>query len=381
VTRLESTLHTLSVDPFEQPAPADLADRALTRARQRTRRRGALAVVGAATVATLVAIGVSTAVGEQRPTATPAAKATATGAASAFAEPRMNVLLVGTDAAPDRIGLRPDTLIVASIDTKTGDTSLFGLPRNLQHVPFPAGSAAAKDWPDGWFCANDTCLLNSLWFWAENDGKRYYPGAKNPGLTATKQAAEQITGLTVDETVTVNMQGLVQLVNAVGGVDVNVKERLPIGGSPANQGGTSGWLEPGKQHLDGKAALWYARSRWSTSDYDRMHRQQCLLTALSEQVDAGKVVANLPQLAKALRQNLATSIEVDDLPAWTDLATRMRKAQIRQVGLVPPDRTDPDFAAIRRQVAELLDPKAPARTSSQGGAKGKDLGWVSSGSC
>jgi len=59
--------------------------------------------------------------------------------------------------------VRPDTTILASIDTKTGDTVLFSLPRNLEHVPFVQGSPGNLAWPDGYFCSDQSCLLNAIW--------------------------------------------------------------------------------------------------------------------------------------------------------------------------------------------------------------------------
>ena len=70
-----------------------------------------------------------------------------TPAAEAIGKARLNVLLVGSDAGPDRRGTRTDTMMVASVDTRTGRTILFGLPRNLQRVPFPAGSPMAREFP------------------------------------------------------------------------------------------------------------------------------------------------------------------------------------------------------------------------------------------
>ena len=379
MTQLESALHILAVDRFDEPAPADLADRALSRARQRSQRRGALAVIGAATVAALVAVGVTaTAADQQRNrTSTPAAST------PVFAQPRMNVLLIGTDAAPDRIGVRPDTIMLASINAKTGDSTLISFPRNLQGVPFPAGTPGAKAWPKGYTCAQDACLLNSIWFWAENNpGYRKY---RNPGLTATTQAIEQISGLSVDETVVVNLRGLVDLVDAVGGVQVTVRERLPIGGnanpeSPDYQR-ADGWIEKGTQRLNGSQALWYARSRWSTDDDDRMRRQQCLITALTDQVDARKLVAAYPKLAKALRGNLLTSIAVQDLGDWVDLAGRIKDAQIQRIGLVPTNPSHPDWVRLRAQVTEAVagNPRASAASGTATDPGGQ--GWVSEGPC
>ena len=72
-----------------------------------------------------------------------------TPADEAIGKARLNVLLVGSDAGPDRRGTRTDTMMVASVDTRTGRTILFGLPRNLQRVPFPAGSPMAREFPQG----------------------------------------------------------------------------------------------------------------------------------------------------------------------------------------------------------------------------------------
>ena len=147
---------------------------------------------------------------------------------------RVNLLLIGSDAGKGREGVRPDTLIVASIDTTTGNTTMFSLPRNLQRVPFPPGSRAARAFPNGFFCVNaqngvnTECLLNGVWTWAENNRAQYYPGVKDPGLTATVQAVEQVLGLQVDDFLMVNLKGFITFVDAVGGIRVDVTERLPI---------------------------------------------------------------------------------------------------------------------------------------------------------
>ena len=90
--------------------------------------------------------------------------------------PRVNVLLIGSDAGADRQGVRTDSVILASIDTHTGDTVLFGVPRNLQHVPFPPGTPMSQQYPDGFYCqdANNPCLFNALWqYGVEHAGNSY----------------------------------------------------------------------------------------------------------------------------------------------------------------------------------------------------------------
>jgi LCP family protein required for cell wall assembly len=342
VTRIESALRSLEDRPGTPTR--DLATGALARARQRSRRRGVLTVVSAGAAAVLIAVGVTVALPAPRPTPT-------APAAGALSKPRVNVLILGLDAAPGRVGAHPDTILLASTDTRTGDTTVLGLPGNLERVPFPAGSSASQAFPDGFVCPSEACFLGNLWSWAENDGRRYYPDTSQPGLVATTQAVETLTGLAVDETVTLTMTGLARLVDAAGGVDVTVHQRLPIGGSSQDPAADA-WIEPGHRHLDGATAVWYARSRWSTHDVDRMLRQHCLVQALLAQADTGRLIRAVPGLLAGAE--LRTSIRVRDLPAWARLLDRVRAGELHTLGLVPPDRTRPDVPALRQAVADDL---------------------------
>jgi len=296
----------------------------------------------------------------------------------------VNVLLIGSDAGADRTGVRPDTLVVASIDTRTGRTVLFSLPRNLQRVRFPAGSPAARAYPQGFRCVNPAngvnteCLLNGIWTFAEAHAGDYYAGVRNPGLTATIQAAESVTGLRIGHYVLVDLSGFREVVDAIGGLRVNVRERLPIGGNVENPAGTIGWIEPGRQTLDGWHVLWYARSRWSTDDFDRMRRQRCVLGALAQQADPATLAAHFPAIARAAQQNIRTDIALDDLDAWVELAQRVRGASVTSLPFTPDviNTADPDFAKVhalvRRALAQTSSPQPaavggkPARSSATG---------------
>ena len=394
VNALESALHLLADDGSTAPARPDLADRVLARARTRGRGRGALAAAGAAATVAVITIGLTVAGGApeaHRPPPGPAASgSSATSTSPVLARARNNVLLIGSDAAPDRIGVRPDTMILASIDTRTGTTTMFGFPRAMQRVPFPAGSGAARAFPHGYVCADQECLLNSIWTWAEGSGARYYPGDPHPGLTATTQAIEQVSGLRVTDTVVVDMAGLSRLIDAVGGVTVNVNQRLPIGGNadPTSSDyhrATGGWIEAGpKQHLDGYHALWFARSRWSNDDYERMARQQCLVRALVQQVGPAQLITAYPKIARALRGSLQTSIAVRDLPAWAELVSLMRDAPVRSVALDPRSGVDParpDFAAIRRIVQKVVSPGQDAGSAARAGGASSGTDMPSSPRC
>jgi LCP family protein required for cell wall assembly len=293
-------------------------------------------------------------------------------------QPQMNVLLVGSDAGADRAGIRPDTLILASINTKTGKTVMFSIPRSLQRAPFPEGTGGNEAWPNGYYCPEAgpgaECLINAIWRWAEGDGKRYYSKFKSPGLRATEDAVQGVTGLKVDTYVMLNLNGFRDFVDALGGVTVDVHERLPIGGNSKTRVATGGYIEKGNnKHLDGFHALWFARSRWSTDDYDRMQRQRCVIGAVVDQADPLKVAKNFPALAKALKKNLRTGIDSSDLEAWATLALRIQKGGVTSIVFDPDviSTVNPDFDKIHQLVAKAVkgtarvkQPKAAATTGA-----------------
>ncbi|QFG69648.1 LCP family protein [Ornithinimicrobium pratense] len=146
--------------------------------------------------------------------------------------PRVNVLLLGSDAAEAREGTRTDTMMVASIDTTTGDSVLFSIPRNLQNVPIPRDLPLYEFYPDGYNCGPE-CLMNGIWTAAEIHAEEHpelYTGESHPGLTATQRVLAQVLGLPIHQTVIVNLQGFEDLIDAMGGVVINVQEQIPING-------------------------------------------------------------------------------------------------------------------------------------------------------
>lgn len=274
---------------------------------------------------------------------------------------RYNVLLLGGDSGKGRIGLRPDSLSVASIDADTGRTVLISLPRNLAKVPFPDGTVMDKQFPRGFDC--DGCYLNGINTWAE-DHADLFPGTKEPGMTATKQAIEAVTGLKINYFAMVNLEGFSSLVDAVGGVRINVPEDVPIGGIGAP---ITGYVKAGDHVLDGKETLWFARSRVANNDYSRMARQKCVLSAMLQQLDPKTVVMNVQKIADSSKQMLQTDIPASDLGTFMDLALKARQSQISTVSIVPPaiETYDPDFAKIRQMVSKGIA-KADGTSTSDG---------------
>lgn len=263
---------------------------------------------------------------------------------------RYNVMLLGGDAGADRVGLRPDSVTVASIDENTGATVLFSLPRNLQKVPFAAGSVMAQQFPHGFTCGV-ACLLNAVYTWG-SEHKRLWPAGTDAGIDATRSAVEGITGLRVNYYALVDMSGFAKLINAVGGVNVNVKHALPIG--PENA--PTSWITIGEHHLDGQQALWFARSRANTSDYDRVARQKCVMSSMLAQLDPKTVLSKFQGIAEAGTQIVSTDIPASELSTFLTLAQRAKAQKIRSVAFVPPlvVTGDPNYPAIRAKVASSI---------------------------
>ncbi len=273
------------------------------------------------------------------------------GEASDPHEGRYNVLLLGGDSGKERWGLRPDSITVASIDEETGRTVLLGIPRNLANVPFPDGSFMDERFPDGFDC--DACYINSLYTWGVEHPGLFPDDVDDPGLEATKLGVEGVTGLTINYWAMVNLAGFDALVDALGGVTVDVPKDIPIGGIG---GAITGTIPEGVRELDGYEALWFARSRVADDDYSRMARQKCLMSAMLKQIDPKRVVMKMDDIAAAGKRVFKTSIPASELDTFMELALKARGQPIRSVSFVPPkiETYDPDYDKILEMVDEAI---------------------------
>jgi LCP family protein required for cell wall assembly len=312
------------------------------------------------------------------PTGTLAPTATPTPAPTAAATPRpvprwardgrLDLLLIGSDAGPDRWSLRTDTLIVLSVEVETGRAALFGIPRNLVGAPLPPESAGATK--TGHFPG----LLNALYVYAMGHPDAF-PGGDARGFRAVTGAIQELVGVRLDGAIVVNLAGFVRLVDAVGGLWIDVPERLIDRAYPLEDGSGHIRLDirPGCRHLDGRLALAYARSRRQDSDYGRMRRQQAVLIALAHQVDPVKLVRAVPDLLDIAKRNLWTTVRRSDVRGLAELAARVDTDHVTSVrfvpGRYPSHLDDATIARIRRVVRAVFDgppPKAsaPATTGS-----------------
>jgi polyisoprenyl-teichoic acid--peptidoglycan teichoic acid transferase len=288
---------------------------------------------------------------------------------SKYAQPvngRYNILLLGGDAGPDRLGLRPDSTSVASVDAVTGATTIIGIPRNTEQVRFVKGSPLWGPFPNGYDCG-DQCLIDYLYTYGE-EHPQLYPKAvaegSQPGIEAMRDATEGMLGLTVQYYALIDMQGFSDLVDALGGVTVDVPNDLPYGPITAKK--PYGVFRAGVQHFNGYDALWYARSRFDGKDYDRMARQRQVEIAIAKQFQPAIILTKFQAIAGAGAQVVKSDIPPSLLSHLVTLADKGRKLPVTQLALVPPEYipAQPDYARILQAVRLATRSSAPSPTPS-----------------
>ncbi len=246
---------------------------------------------------------------------------------------RLDLLLIGGDAGPGRFSLRTDTMIILSVDIATGRAALFGVPRNLIKVPLPDGPAAAFK------CGCYPDLLNSLYVYAIAHPD-IFPGAdEDRGYRAVQDAIGKLTGLQIDGQVVVTLNGFVQLVDALGGLNMTTPYSVYDANYPPPDGSHNVvlFIPAGRHHFDGWHALAYARSRHQDNDYNRMDRQQEVLRALRAQLDPCAVIPRIPELLDIAKKSLWTNIPVAQLPDLFEVAARIAPGSIARYQFWPPD--------------------------------------------
>ncbi|MFL5686171.1 MAG: LCP family protein [Chloroflexota bacterium] len=266
---------------------------------------------------------------------------------------RLNVLVVGVDAAPGRTSVLTDTMMVVSFDPVGKAASLVSLPRDLINVPLGDGDEYGPK-------------LNSLMSYADRHPKDFPKG----GLATLQDAVGALLGIPIHYHATMEFEGFIHMVDAVGGVDIDVKKGIDDPGYDGFGEGKRGWsITAGEHHLDGANALAYARSRKSAgeSDFTRAGRQQEIIVALKNAAtDGGSVFWELPGLIGAVGDSIRTDLPVERLPQLAAAIDEMGKGGITRAVIRHPlvrsvdtrygSSLQPDVVAIRAVAAGLFPP-------------------------
>jgi LCP family protein required for cell wall assembly len=275
---------------------------------------------------------------------------------------RVNVLLLGGDGGEGRVGVRTDTVILLSINTHNGRTVMFSLPRNMMNAQFPDDSPLHDVYPEGYAGSLDASyyMLNAIYGQVPVN----YPGilgkSDNEGADAIKQAVSGSLDVPVDYYVLVNLKGFQEIVDAMGGITVNVNQRVAINGNTDAGIPPTGYIEPGpEQHLDGFHALWFARGRYGSDDYQRMDRQRCTVQAIIDAAKPMTLFRHYTELVEAGKEVVFTDIPLDLAPAFIDLALKVKDSKTRSVVFKPSEHftsSAPDFEWMQQTVQKAIHP-------------------------
>jgi LCP family protein required for cell wall assembly len=230
---------------------------------------------------------------------------------------------------------------------------MVSLPRDLVGVPMGNGDVFAPK-------------LNSLLAYADRHPEKFPEG----GLRVLEKAVGALLGIRIDYHVRIDFFGFVKLVDAVGGVDVNVTRRFydrRYDGLGVNPWPVHGWgVTVGLHHFNGWEALAYARARQADgeSDFTRAARQQEILLALRSKVMAdGSLLANLPQLLEGFQDLVETNVPIDSLPLLAAVADELPSTSIYRTVLRRPlirGGSDPTYGSV--QIPDIKAIQAVART-------------------
>jgi LCP family protein required for cell wall assembly len=264
---------------------------------------------------------------------------------------RLNVLVVGVDAAPGRSSVLTDTMMVVSFDPVGKTASMVSLPRDLVNVPLGNGDEFGPK-------------LNSLMSYADHHREEFPAG----GLRTLQDAIGALLGIPIHYHATMEFEGFIHMVDAVGGVDIVVPKAIEDPGYDGFGAGERGWsITKGRHHLDGANALAYARSRKSAgeSDFTRAGRQQQIIVALKDSAtDGGSVFWKLPGLLGAVGDSIRTDLPIERLPQLAAAIDEMRSGGITRAIIRHPlvrsidtrygSSLQPDLPAIRAVAADLF---------------------------
>jgi LCP family protein required for cell wall assembly len=258
---------------------------------------------------------------------------------------RWNIALLGGDAGPRRRGLRTDTMIVVSIDRGTGDLASISVPRNLQRLPMPKG-VLRKRFPSGF-----NNFANALYPYVAT-----HPDLHLDPSESIKGALAELLGIPIDNYVLVDMAGFIKIIDALGGVTVDLSARVPLVPNIDGRTKEAPAVGPGPVRMNGKMALSFVRTREADSDYQRMKRQRCLLVAVARKTSPVQLAKSYLSLVGAVEGAFRSDIPRARLGELVRLFAKVHVDNARTLVLVPPVITPahPDIARIRSLVAETL---------------------------
>lgn len=229
----------------------------------------------------------------------------------------INVLVLGVDTRETEGDQNADVIMIARVDFTTNDVRVVSIPRDLQ-VEVP-GHGPSK--------------ING----AYNIGVKEDPDNNVAGVMMMRDTIEYNFGVRIDEFVLVDFQGFEEVIDAVGGITINVPERIEDDAYPTEDFGTTRLvIEAGRQNMDGETALAYARTRHQDNDDKRRERQMLVLRALLSKGQSLGSVTRVSQVINAAGDAVLTSIDWDEQLALVNMALKLNQREIVMENITEP---------------------------------------------
>jgi LCP family protein required for cell wall assembly len=243
-------------------------------------------------------------------------------------EQTQNILLIGTDQKDlDTVG-RTDTVIILALDIPNQRAAMISIPRDT-YLAIPGY---------GYSRINQAYAL----------GEERQPGG---GIDLLATTIEKNFDIPIHNYVRIDFSGFKDVIDAVGGVDVTVD--CPLYDDNFERFFGAGTLEKGTYHMTGEQALYYARSRKTTSDFDRSRRQQQVLMALRKEVMDAGLIPRIPALWLALRDAVDTDLDVKDIANLARLGAGFDRKHL--YGFVPRPPLINDWVTPQGGMVEIPD--------------------------
>ena len=242
---------------------------------------------------------------------------------------KKNIIVLGVDERAEEHDVgRSDTLFVVMFDTKNKAASLLSVPRDTR----------VRIKGHGW----------------EKINHAYAYG----GRELTQKTTEELLGIKINNYVMVDFKGFVGLVDAIGGVDINVEKNMYYYDT---WDGFRIDLKKGMQHMDGKTAIQYVRYRDEEGDIGRIRRQQHFIMAVYDRITSANMLLHIPGLAKQLTNMVKTDLPLTDMVDLGRALHAMVKAKGLAMATVPgtPEYIDgisywlPDITDLREQMVKM----------------------------
>ncbi len=276
---------------------------------------------------------------------------------------RVNILLLGIDQRESEQGqpTRTDTMILLTIDPVGKTMGLLSIPRDLW-VPIPGLAKPLEE------------RINSAHFYGD---LQKYPGG---GVALAKRTVQYNLGVPVHYYVRIDFKSFEKIVDAMGGVTINVEKAIRDNEYPDNDFGViSIYIPAGLQHMDGETALRYVRTRHSDSDFGRTRRQLQFLMAMRDQALKLNIVPKLPSLIAQMRDSVKTDLSANEIISLAKTASQIETDHImtRSIdekmvqGWITPQGGDvliPKRDEIKSVIDEMFGPVAQPTAVPQAAA-------------